>query len=37
MEDLPPCSTKTSMRYPDRLSDPLKALRGQATVILPTC
>jgi hypothetical protein len=37
MEDLLPFNTKTSMISPDRLSDPLKALRLQAPVIIATC
>ena len=35
MEDLPLFSTKTSMIYPDHLSDPLKSLRLQATAFSP--
>jgi hypothetical protein len=37
IEEIPLCSTKTSMIYPDCLSDPFEALRLQATVILTTC
>src|SRR5438128_11332887 len=35
MEELPLFSTKTSMISPDHLSDPLEALRRQATAFSP--